>query len=81
MGSHIRGSSRALITHGTNLGMAARGHSAEGTTTDMMHHVGRFFLTDGTLKAINDVVVNFDHRLGFSGLWASFLLASLYPRY
>jgi len=73
------------------------GHSAEGITADMLQHVSRFFLTDATLKAANGVVVNFHHRLGFSGLWgagtmsssdgqrfgiqASSLLASFYPRY
>jgi TnpA family transposase len=87
----------ALIAHGTNLGIAAMGHSAEGITADMLHHVSRFFLTDATLKAANAVVVNFHHHLGFSGLWgmggisssdgqrfgiqATSLLASFYPRY
>jgi TnpA family transposase len=87
----------ALIAHGTNLGIAAMGHSAEGITADMLQHVSRFFLTEATLKAINAVVVNFHHRLGFSGLWGegsisssdgqrfgiqgSSLLASFYPRY
>ena len=87
----------AVIAHGTNLGIAAMGHSAEGITADMLQHVSRFFLTDATLKAVNAVVVNFHHRLGFSELWgagsasssdgqrfgiqASSLLASFYPRY
>jgi TnpA family transposase len=87
----------ALIAHGTNLGIAAVGHSAEGITADMLPHVSRFFLTDATLKTVNAVVVNFHHRLGFSGLWgagsasssdgqrfgiqSSSLLASFYPRY
>jgi TnpA family transposase len=87
----------ALIAHGTNLGIAAMGQSAEGITADMLQHVSRFFLTDATLKSVNAVVVNFHHRLGFSGLWgtgsasssdgqrfgiqASSLLASFYPRY
>jgi len=87
----------ALIAHGTNLGIAAMGHSAEGITADMLQHVSRFFLSDATLKTVNSVVVNFHHRLGFSGLWgagsasssdgqrfgiqASSLLASFYPRY
>jgi len=87
----------ALIAHGTNLGIAAMGHSAEGITADMLQHVSRFFLTDATLKAANAAVVNLHHRLGFGGLWgtgtisssdgqrfgiqASSLLASFYPRY
>ena len=87
----------AIIAHGTNLGIAAMGHSTEGITADMLQHVSRFFLTDGALKAVNAVVVNFHHQLGFSGLWgtgnisssdgqrfgiqASSQLASFYPRY
>ncbi len=87
----------AFIAHGTNLGIAAMGHSAEGITADMLQHVSRFFLTDATLKAANAAVVNFHHRVGFSGLWGtgtisssdgqrfgiqgSSLLASFYPRY
>jgi TnpA family transposase len=87
----------ALIAHGTNLGIAAMGHSAEGITPDMLQHVSRFFLTDATLKIANAAVVDFHHRLGLSGLWgagtisssdgqrfgiqASSLLASFYPRY
>jgi TnpA family transposase len=87
----------ALIAHGTNLGIAAMGHSAEGITADMLQHVSRFFLTEATLKAANAAMVNFHHRLGFSKLWgagsisssdgqrfgiqASSLLASFYPRY
>jgi hypothetical protein len=86
----------ALIAHGTNLGIAAMGHSAECITADMLQHVSRFFLTDVTLKALNAIVVNFHHRFGFSALWragntsssdgqrfgiqASSLLASFYPR-
>jgi hypothetical protein len=58
----------ALIEHGTNLGIAEMGHSAEGITADMLQRVSRFFLTDATLEA-NGVVVNFHHRLGFSALW------------
>jgi TnpA family transposase len=87
----------ALIAHGTNLGIAAMGHSADGITADMLQHVSRFFLTEATLKAANAAMVNFHHRLGFSKLWgagttsssdgqrfgiqASSLLASFYPRY
>jgi Tn3 transposase DDE domain len=33
----------SLIAHGTNLGIAAMGHSAEGITADMLQHVRRFF--------------------------------------
>ena len=51
MGSHIRGQSRALITQGTNLEIAAMDYRAE-TTADMMQQVSRFFLTDATLKGV-----------------------------
>jgi TnpA family transposase len=47
------------------------GHSAGGITADMLQHVSRFFLTEATLKAVNAVVVNFHHRMGFSGLWGA----------
>jgi Tn3 transposase DDE domain-containing protein len=42
----------------------------------MLQHVSRFFLTDATLKAANAVVVNFHHRLGFSGLWGTGSISS-----
>jgi hypothetical protein len=32
----------ALIVHGTNLGIAAMGHSVEGITVDMLQHVSRW---------------------------------------
>jgi len=87
----------AVIAHGTNLGIAAMGHSVEGMTVDMLQHVTRFFLSETTLKATNAALVNFHHRLAFSEHWgqgissssdgqrfgiqASSLLASFYPRY
>jgi TnpA family transposase len=87
----------ALVAHGTNLGIAAMGHSVEGITVDMLQHASRWFLTLETLKAANGVMVNHHHRLAQSQTWgegvisssdgqrfgiqASSLLASFYPRY
>jgi len=91
---HISGTHRP---QGTNLGIAAMGHSAKRITADMLQHVSRFFLTEATLKAANAAMVSFHHRLGYSelsgtgnvsssdgqrfGIQASSLLASFYPRY
>ena len=87
----------ALIAHGTNLGIAAMGQSAQGITVDMLQHVTRWFLREDTLKAANAVLVNFHHELPISSVWGSgvasssdgqrfgiqqsSLLASFYPRY
>jgi hypothetical protein len=87
----------ALIAHGTNLGIAAMGQSAQGITVDMLQHVTRWFLREDTLKAANAVLVNFHHELPISTAWGSgvvsssdgqrfgiqqsSLLASFYPRY
>ena len=49
----------ALIAHGTNLGIAAMGHSAEGVTVDMLQHVSRWFLREETLRAANAVLVDY----------------------
>jgi TnpA family transposase len=88
---------RALIAHGTNLGLAAMGHSAEGITVDMLQHVTQWFLREETLKAANAALVDYHHRLGLSAVWgdgtssssdgqrfgiqAGSLLGALYPRY
>ena len=87
----------ALIAHGTNLGIAAMGQSAQGITVDMLQHVTRWFLREDTLKAANAMLVNFHHELPISSVWGSgvasssdgqrfgiqqsSLLASFYPRY
>ena len=87
----------ALIAHGTNLGIAAMGQSAQGITVDMLQHVTRWFLREDTIKAANAALVNFHHQLPISRVWGegiasssdgqrfgiqqSSLLASYYPRY
>ena len=87
----------ALIAHGTNLGIAAMGQSAEGISVDMLQHVSRWFLREDTINAANAVLVNFHHQLPISRIWGegiasssdgqrfgiqqSSLLASYYPRY
>ena len=87
----------ALIAHGTNLGIAAMGNSAEGVTVDMLQHVSRWFLREETLRAANAVLVDYHNRLDLSSVWgdgtrsssdgqrfgvrASSLPGVLYPRY
>lgn len=87
----------ALIAHGTNLGIAAMGQSAQGITADMLQHITQWFLREETLKAANAVLVNYLHQLSLSRVWGpgiasssdgqrfgvqqSSLLASFYPRY
>jgi hypothetical protein len=87
----------ALIAHGTNLGIAAMGHSAEGITVDMLRQVSHWWLREETLKAANVALVNYHHRLDLSAVWgegtasssdgqrfgiqADSLLAAFYPRY
>lgn len=86
-----------LIAHGTNLGIAAMGQSAQGITVDMLQHVSRWFLREDTIQAANAALVNFHHQLPLSRIWGegiasssdgqrfgiqqSSLLASYYPRY
>ena len=86
-----------LIAHGTNLGIAAMGQSAQGITVDMLQHVGRWFLREETLKAANTVLVDYHNQIPLSAVWGggiasssdgqrfglqqSSLLASFYPRY
>ena len=84
-----------LIAHGTNLGIAAMGQSAQGITVDMLQHVTRWFLREDTIKAANAALVNFHHHIsrvwgeGIAsssdgqrfGIQQSSLLASYYPRY
>jgi len=87
----------ALIAHGTNLGIAAMGQSAEGITVDTLQHVTRWFLREDTIKAANAALIHFHHQLPISRIWGegivsssdgqrfgiqqSSLLASYYPRY
>jgi TnpA family transposase len=87
----------ALIAHGTNLGIAAMGHSAEGISVDMLQHVTHWLLREDTLKAANRILVDYHHQLALSTVWgpgtasssdgqrfglqADALLASFYPRY
>jgi TnpA family transposase len=87
----------ALIAHGTNLGIAAMGQSAEGISVDTLQHVSRWFLREDTINAANAALVNFHHQLPISRIWGegiasssdgqrfgiqqSSLLASYYPWY
>ena len=58
-----------LIAHGTNLGLATMGQSAEGTV-DMLQHMTHWCLREETLKAANTTLVNFHHRLPISACGA-----------
>ena len=87
----------ALVAHGTNLGIATMGESAEGLSVDMLQHASRWFLREETLKAANSAIVEYHHNLPMTAVWgdgsasasdgqrfgidASSLLASFYPRY
>lgn len=86
-----------LIAHGTNLGIAAMGQSAQGITIDMLQHVSRWYLREETLKAANAILVNYHSQLPWTAVWGpgiasssdgqrfgiqqSSLVASFYPRY
>lgn len=86
-----------LVAHGTNLGIAIMGESAEGISVDMLQHVSQTCLRTETLKAANKALVDYHHRLALAACWgdgtvsssdgqrfgieASSLLASFYPRY
>jgi TnpA family transposase len=59
----------ALIALGTNLGIAAMGHNAEGVSVDMPQHVSPWFLREETLRAANDVLVDYHNRLDLSLVW------------
>jgi len=87
----------AVVAHGTNLGIAAMGHSAEGIAISQLQNVSKWFLREDTIKAANAALVDFHHRLRLSFVWgdgtksssdgqrfgvrAGSLLASYYPRY
>jgi len=86
-----------LIAHGTNLGLAAMGHSVDSLTADALQDISRWFLRPATLKAANAVLVDHHHGLKLSGVWGDgsrsssdgqrftverdSLLGSVYPRY
>ena len=69
LGGPRRGPAGGVIAHGTNLGIAAMGHSAEGISVDMLQHVTQWFLREETLKAANAALVDYHHRLGLSAVW------------
>jgi TnpA family transposase len=87
----------ALIAHGTNLGISAMGHSAEGITVDMLQSASQWFLNEETLKAANKILVDYHHRLPLAAIGGtgrrsssdgqrfavrqSSLLGAFYPRY
>ena len=66
----------ALIAHGTNLGIAAMGQSAQGITPDMLQHVSRWFLREDTIKAANAALINFHHQLPLSHVWGEGVASS-----
>ena len=86
-----------LIAHGTNLGISAMGHSAEGITVDMLRQASQWFLNEDTLKAANKILVDYHSHMPLAALWGtgrrsssdgqrfllrqSSLLGSFYPRY
>ena len=87
----------SVVAHGTNLGISAMGESAEGVTVDILRHVSRWFLREGTLRGANTTLVNHHARLPLSFVWGDgtvsssdgqrfrvrqkSLIGSVYPRY
>lgn len=87
----------ALIAHGTNLGISAMGHSAEGISVDMLQYASQWFLDEETLKGANKILVDYHHGLPLASVWGtgrssssdgqrfavrqSSLLGSFCPRY
>ena len=87
----------ALVAHGTNLGIATMAQSTEGVSTDTLRYVSHWCLRPETLKAVNQILVDYHYHLPLSSTWgegltsssdgqrfgieASSLLASFYPRY
>jgi TnpA family transposase len=61
----------ALIAHGTNLGISAMGHSAEGITVDMLQYASQWFLNEETLKAANKILVDYHHGLPLASVWGT----------
>ena len=86
-----------LIAHGTNLGISAMGHSAEGITVDMLRQASQWFFNEETLKAANKILVDYHYHLPLATLWGTgqrsssdgqrfrlrqtSLLGAFYPRY
>lgn len=87
----------ALVAHGTNLGLATMGQSAEGISVDMLQHASQWLLRTDTLKAANTALVDYHYQLPLAAAWgdgtlsssdgqrfglqASSVLGSFYPRY
>ena len=61
----------ALIAHGTNLGISAMGHSAEGITVDLLRNASQWFLNEETLKAANKILVDYHHDLPMASIWGT----------
>jgi TnpA family transposase len=61
----------ALIAHGTNLGISAMGHSAEGITVDMLQYASQWFLSEETLKAANKILVDYHHSIPLASIWGT----------
>jgi TnpA family transposase len=61
----------ALIAHGTNLGISAMGHSAEGITVDLLRNASQWFLSEETLKAANKILVDYHHGLPLASVWGT----------
>ena len=59
----------ALIAHGTNLGISAMGHSAEGISVDMLQYASQWFLNEETLKTANKILVDYHHSLPLASVW------------
>jgi TnpA family transposase len=66
----------ALIAHGTNLGISAMGHSAEGITVHMLQYASQWFLNEETLKAANKILVDYHHGLPLASIWGTGRLSS-----
>lgn len=87
----------AVVAHGTNLGIAMMGQSAEGVSVEMLNLATRWYLREATLKAANAALVDFHHRLDLAKVYGDGtssssdgqrfairgegMLGSFYPRY
>ncbi len=86
-----------LVAHGTNLGLAAMGLSAEGISVDALSHMSDWLVRGECLKAASTTLIGYHSRLDLSRVWGdgtlsssdgqrfglqkSSVLASFYPRY
>lgn len=61
----------ALIAHGTNLGISAMGHGAEGITVDLLRNASQWLLNEETLKAANKILVDYHHDLPMASIWGT----------